>query len=186
MTYKICPTITSDQQQVIYGTLLGGSSLIKTKTSKNYFLSMRGKDLNWIQGKANEFTFMSSQNPIHEEKLGYYRWHSSCSLALNNIYPLFYKKGKKVAKVEILDALRAIGLMVWFMDSGILQDNKITMRLTSLKTSIKLIQEYFAQLDIKPKITNTSLMFNEDQSKKFIDIIFDQVPLFMEHRIELN
>lgn len=172
MTYVDLFDITEKQRQVIYGTILGGSSIVKPKKGRNAYLSMRGGDLKWIKIKSQELLEFLPQNPLFEFN-NYFRWHSICSPVFNEFYDLFYLNGEKIVREEILNSLQVIGLTVWFVDCGKIKDDKIVMNL-NIKDK-KNIERYFLDLDFKFKISN-KIEFDEDSSKKFMKIIGESVP----------
>ncbi len=178
MTYIKVPNITDDQRQIICGTVLGGSSIVKPKSGRNAYLSMRGTNPKWIQCKAQELELFLPQNPFLPQKdNSYYRWHSSCSPVFNEFKELFYEDGQKVAKMDVLNSLRNIGLAVWFLDCGRIVDNKIVMNLNF--KDVKPILQYFTEIDLIFKM-NKKIEFDEVSSKKFIQVIGNCIPSFME------
>jgi hypothetical protein len=110
------PIFTKRHWQLIAGTILGGSSLIKSKKGKHYYLSMRGKDAKWLEYKAQWLNDFSSSTPFTEEKTN--RWHSLCSPVFDQFQDLFYKDGKRYLDVEVLSQLWDFGLMIWYRDCG--------------------------------------------------------------------
>jgi hypothetical protein len=170
---------TSWQQQIIIGTILGGSSIVKTKNTINCYLSMRGKNPKWLQCKAQELQYLSAQNPYHAEGK-YYRWHSRCSPVFSEFREMFYKDGKKKINIDILNELRNIGLSVWFMDVGTLKDNKIIMKTRSLGKGGDIIaKQYFTEIDLNVEIVGNKLQFDEKSTEKFIKVVGDFIPKFM-------
>ena len=51
MTYQNGPTLNSYQKQILLGTILGGSSIIKPERGKNCYLAMRDYDQEWLSYK---------------------------------------------------------------------------------------------------------------------------------------
>ena len=54
MTYENSPIIKSYQKQILYGTILGGSSIVNPTYGRNCYLAMRDNNLNWLSYKINE------------------------------------------------------------------------------------------------------------------------------------
>lgn len=180
MTYYIVPKISDWQRQIITGTVLGGSSIIRPKNGNNCYLSMRSKNKKWLQCKAQELEQFVPPNPIYLENNKYFRWHFACSPLFNEFYELFYKDGKKHVKIEILDSLKAIGLMVWFIDAGMIKDNKALISVkTFAKEDIKTINKYFSLLGMTSKVVKTKIELDEKSTNKFLYIIGDLIPRFL-------
>lgn len=177
MTYYICPMMTGNQRQVILGTVLGGSSIVKPKKGRNCYLSMRGGNPEWLQCKAQELSFLLPPNPFFGERKDYYRWHSKCSPLLNDLYDLFYPNNKKTIRMEILDELRDIGLSVWFLDSGTIKNSQVIIK---TKSEADIISKYFSEVGLQNDIVKNSVVLNKISSMKFLNIIHPFVPQFMK------
>ena len=72
MTNQYGPTLKESQKQVLYGTILGGSSLIKPEKGKNCYLAMRDNDRLWLSYKIESLQefFKIDQNTIKRDKNG--------------------------------------------------------------------------------------------------------------------
>ena len=117
MTYFVSPPVSDWQKQIIIGTVLGGSSIVKPAKGRNCYLFMRSKNKDWLIYKTTELEGFSSQRPFNLEG-NTLRWHSNCYPIFNEFYELFYKNGKKIVTMNILDRLRDIGLAIWYGDAG--------------------------------------------------------------------
>lgn len=180
MTYYKFPKITDDQKQIIHGTILGGSSIIRQKNGKNCYLSMRGRNQKWIECKAQELNFIAPPNPYCQEKNGYFRWHSKSSPLLTEWYNLFYKDDKRTISMNILDELRDIGLAIWFLDCGKLKNKEIVLNLDHFgNKEIKIISQYFKEISLNNKIQKSNIKLNKEASEKFIKVIGIHIPEFM-------
>lgn len=105
------------QHQVLIGTVLGGSSLVKPPKGKNYYLSMRGKNEQWLKYKMAEMPDFFRSATIH--KYGNtFRCNSSCSNVLTEIKDVLYNGVDRKVSMEVLDSLRDIALAIWFLDGG--------------------------------------------------------------------
>ena len=67
MTYQVGPIITEAQKQILYGTILGGSSIIIPNNGRNYYLAMRGNNKIWLNYKieALKCFFKIDENSTH-------------------------------------------------------------------------------------------------------------------------
>lgn len=178
MAYRVVPKITDWQRQVIVGTLLGGSSLVKPRNGNNCYLSMRGRNGKWLQCKAQEIGF-SAPNSFHLEDK-YCRWHSVCSPIFNEFYDQFYNNGRKVVRFDILDSLRAIALTVMFLDVGLMRCGRIRLNFRSFgPDGAKTVLEYFATLDLNGTVTGSKIELDDNSTKKFIVVVGEHIPEFM-------
>lgn len=117
MTYHVSPPITDWHRQVIIGTVLGGSSIVKPAKGRNCYLFMRSKNEDWIKFKSLQLEPFASSHATTKEGNSY-RWHSNCYPVFCEYRDLLYKNGAKQVSMEILDTIRPIGLMVWYADCG--------------------------------------------------------------------
>ena len=188
MTYVWKDNIDDWQAQVLKGTILGGSSLVKAKTCRSCYLSMRGKDGRWVDYKSQELNFLLPQNPYHIEKNGYFRWHSRCSPLLNDYHGMFYKDGKRFVDAEVLNGLRDIGLAVWYLDAGSIKKGRVRIGTTLLgEDGTKTVNQYFMELDLVSEIVVTSVCggfcvsLDEKSTERFLRVIGGVVPEFMSY-----
>lgn len=177
MTYSLVPKITNDQRQIILGTILGGSSIVKPSKGRNCYLSMRSNNPIWIQCKAQELISFVPETPLLKHQGNYYRWHSKCSPLFNDFYDLFYKDGEKSVSMETLDEIRDIGLAVWYLDCGKLIDGKIEMKLFGFPDK-SVIQRYFEVIGLNNNLVKTKLMFEKAESERFLKVISEYMPSF--------
>jgi len=185
MTYRIDYPVTDWQRQVIIGTVLGGSSIIKPKKGRNCYLSMRGKSAHWLECKTQELHFPRAQNPYYVENRRYFRWHSACLPLFNEFHKLLYDNGKRKVDIEVLNGLRDIGLAVWFLDAGSIRVNKLYMSVSWFADeSIATICRYFQEIDLDNEIVGKSIVFSELSTKRFLRVVVDFVPKFMFYKLE--
>lgn len=105
------------QQQVLIGTVLGGSSLVKPPKGKNYYLSMRGNNKRWLMYKVAEMPTLFRKPKMYcYDKT--YRVNSSCSKLATEMHDILYKDRKRHISMSVLDCLRDIGIAIWFLDGG--------------------------------------------------------------------
>lgn len=173
MTHIINPQITSRQKNIIIGTILGGSSIVKPNKGKNCYLSMRSKNINWLKYKANELKNLASSDPITVEKTN--RWHSICYPVFNDFEKKFYENGERKLDVEILNLLHELSLSVWYVDCGKLIKNKIILN-THIwgEEGTNIIIEYLKGLDWKADVflerKNYRIKIDEESSKEFMEM----------------
>ncbi len=176
--------------QVLIGTVLGGSSIIRPPKGKNYYLSMRNHNKDWLTWKAlNMPEFFANPEPADYNQS--YRCNSSCCKELTEIRPQLFDGNKRNITADILDRLMDTALAVWFLDNGgkTGRNNKNAyLNLTRFtEPSIDLIVDYFCSLDIPCKSHTTSyrtrLYFTVEGTEVLLKTIAHCFPTFMYDRV---
>ncbi len=189
MTYYIGPKITPWQRQIILGTVLGGSSVVKPKGGRNSYLSMRGKDAYWLEYKSQELKNLASPTPfLVENENKYFRWHSLCYPEFNEFHTLFYKDGKKHISMSVMNELRDIGLATWFLDGGTLKKNTIVFNTNVFREEgTNLIAQFLNEISISAEAVIKEKSFRvtikEESIEKFFKVISNRIPNFMLHKL---
>lgn len=173
----INPPITKRQEQIIIGTILGGSSIIRS--GKGSYLSMRDKNGKWLDYKAQELAVLAAPKPFTLEKTN--RWHSLCYPIFTDMKKRFYNaQHQRALKLESLELLSDMALTVWFLDAGyIVNKNQVV-----LKTHIwgekgtKTIMKYFNLLEYEPKLQIDRHYYRIMLNKKFLELIEPVIPIF--------
>jgi hypothetical protein len=149
---------------------------------------MRSANRNWINYKALELTDLASERPFTYEK-NTARWHSNCYPIFLEYYNMFYENGKKVVKMSILDTLRDIGLATWCGDCGKLKKNKLILNTNKFgEDGTKIISDYFREVGVgETTLTKerkyVRLTFTPESTEKFMLIIADRLPEFMQDKL---
>lgn len=180
--------ITDWQKNIIIGSILGGSSIIKS--SKNCYFSIRSRNKLWLEYKIQELNILFEKKYLKKDKKTY-RCNSKTCEVVSEFYNLLYKEKKRFICDKILHPMKDIGLAVWFLDSGgkCGRNNKnIFLNTTLLKEKgSDLVVKYFNEMEIFCSKSSTKnrirIIFNVESSSKFIHIIKDKVPLFMMDRL---
>jgi len=183
VTHIINPKLIKRELQVIQGTILGGSSIVKPTGGKNCYLSMRSKNQKWLTYKAAELSAVSSHNPITIEKTN--RWHSLCYPLFNEMRQSFYDKKERKLTVENLDGLNLspVAFMIWFGDVGTYNSENVVLN-THIwgEAGSKTIVEYFSLLNFKAETIlerkNYRTMLDKDSSAAFMKMIGPLLPHF--------
>lgn len=188
MTYYTSPVMTEWQRQIILGTILGGSSIVKPKRGKNSYLFMRSKDHAWVAYKAEELKGFSSQRPFTEEG-NTLRWHSNCFPIFNSFRETFYGDGKKKIKMSILDIMKDIGLAVWYGDCGKIRKGRVYLNthkfgLESTKIAVKYFNEIGIPADVAYERNNLRVTLTPEGSQRFLVTIAHRLPDFMHKKLE--
>lgn len=172
MTHIINPKITTRQRCIIIGTILGGSSIVMPQKGKNCYLSMRSKNLNWLNFKSKELANLATKEPITTEKT--YRWHSVCYPLFNEFHQMFYNNKKRTLNIETLNLLQDLSVAVWFKDCGNISKNEIATFNTHIwgKAGTETIAAYFDSLEWKATIfterKNYRVKIDQEASKEVI------------------
>jgi hypothetical protein len=178
--------MSREQRQIIIGTLLGKSFIVKLK-GRNCFLTMpESQDINWLNYKANIID--DSKNVFIKDKKRIL-WRSKCKICWNQLHDEIYENNKKIVKMKMLDELRDDGLCAWFLDKGKFLKKQVCLGTTAfgLKGN-KIIAQYFNEVGIPCKIKkerNTGkILFTKKGTEIFLATIVRAVPQFMYYRME--
>ena len=161
---------------------------MQPKKGKNCYLSMRCKDITWLQYKAGELASLASQSPFTKEQT--YRWHSLCFPLFRDFKQMFYKRGQRKLATNILDPLHDIGLAIWFADCGKYRAGKVTFN-THIwgKHGSKIIQEYFNLSCFKANLIKNKgyyrVVLDERSSCNFLKLVIPQLPQFQIRNMQL-
>jgi hypothetical protein len=177
------------QRQIVIGTILGGSSIVKPKKGVNYYLAMAGRDEMWLQYKVSELCDLFPKAVLTLDKTTY-RCASRCSPELTEIHEEMYKDGTRDIPFETLDGLRDIALAIWYLDGGGKTGrakNNAYLNLTKMPQSVEAINKYFCDMNMHCT-TNVSkgrirLVFSREGTDNLFKTIVHRFPSFMCHRL---
>ena len=170
LTKLVNPVLTKRQWQLIAGTIIGGSSLVKPKNGKHYYLSMRGKDAKWLEYKALLLKDFASFEPFTKERTN--RWHSLCFPILDQFADLFYREGSRHLDVEVLSQLWTYGIMVWYKDCGRHDEKQITFNTHVWgEQGSQTVVDYFTFCGWKSEITKKGVKLDHESSLKLFKMI---------------
>jgi hypothetical protein len=185
MTYQNGPKIFDSQRQTLYGTILGGSSIIRPEKGKNCYLAMRDSNHVWLTykvGLLKDF-FKLDENTIKKDK-NTYRCYSVAYPIFNEIYDKFYEDGVKVVKKEVLESLTDEAWMTWFVDSGRKSKRKAYLRTHKFgQEGTKIISEYFNSLDCDCETHQCrgryEIVFSNKGAFEFLKYVAPRLPEFL-------
>ena len=178
------------QSQVLLGTVLGGSSLVKPPKGTNYYLSMRSQNEKWLYYKMAEMNDYYSDFKLH--KYGRtFRCNSCCSPIITELHNQLYEKNKRKIKMPLLDVLTDTGIAVWFLDSGGKtgrgKRNAYINTTKFGKNGTDIIMQYFNELEINCNINHDGnrlkVLFTVKGTETLFKVIAHRFPTFMYHRI---
>lgn len=185
MTHQFSPQITEKQKQIIYGTILGGSSIIRPKKGKNCYLAMRDKSKDWLEYKIKLLNnlFKNNDDIIKKDK-NTYRCYSIAYPLFNEVHKIFYNEKNKIISRSTLDLLTDQAWMVWFTDSGRKTKRKCYLRTHKFGEQGTLtIAEYFNSLECECEVHTSrnrfEIVFTNKGSLEFLKIISPSKPSFL-------
>nr|DAI19787.1 MAG TPA: LAGLIDADG DNA endonuclease family [Caudoviricetes sp.] len=197
--------LSQDEQQIIYGGLLGDATLRKNQNSIRFCQSIKQEE--YLKWKYSFFNDNVSEITIQNYQQGW----TTIAFSLQNhhhILDQFYrrirkivtdKNGDKKITREYLNLLNPLGLAIWWMDDGCLSIHKgnrygkLCTHGFSYEENL-IIQQYFQEIwgiHVDIKIEKRKYYFcrlNTENLKKLISIIYPyvtQVPS-MIYKIDLN
>lgn len=178
------------QDQVLLGTILGGSSLIKPPKGVNFYLSMRSQNEDWLLYKMLEMPAYFSETNLHWYT-NTYRVNSCCSERLTSFHTNMYEGSKRKITMHILDPLRDIGIAIWYLDSGSKtgRDRKNAYINTTKfgEDGTQIVEQYFNEVGIPCRInrddTRMKVLFTVDGTVELFRVIKPCVPKFMLDKI---
>lgn len=190
MTYQYGPKLKENQKQTLYGTILGGSSIIRPERGKNCYLTMRDHDNVWLSYKIDVLKdfFKLDENTIKKDK-NTYRCYSVAYPVFNDIYRLFYKDEQKLVTTEILEILTDEAWMVWFVDAGRKTKRKAYLRTHKFgKDGTQNIVDYFNSLDCDCELhqhrDRYEVIFGNKGAFELLKILAPKIPDFLLKRFE--
>ena len=173
------------QREIIAGTVLGGSSIVKPSRGRNCYLSMRDRNPHWLEYKAASLKELASHAPYTLPKQGgTYRWHSMCYPIFANFHEMFYNQGKRRLKQSVLDPLKDWGLAVWFVDCGKYLNDCIVLNTNVWGArGTKAVVGYFKNLGytvgVKTERNGLRVCLDHESSIHFLGIITPPLPVFV-------
>lgn len=190
MTYQNGPKLKESQKQTLYGTILGGSSIIRPERGKNCYLAMRDNDIKWLSYKIEvlkDFFKIDSQT-IKKDK-NTHRCYSIAYPIFNDIYELFYQDEEKIVTSEILEILTDEAWMVWFIDAGRKTKRKAYLRTHKFgEQGTKIITDYFNSLDCDCEMHQCrdryEVVFTNKGACELLTILAHRIPAFLLERFD--
>jgi hypothetical protein len=182
--------LANKEKQVVLGSLLGNSSIIKPKKSRNPHFQMResiSKGGNWIRCKAHELVKFSRGKSFVQDRDSY-RWNSISNQCWKNYHELCYRGNKKFVSMQWLDQLQDYGLACWFLDKGEIRERSLYIRISRFdKKSVENIVKYFEIIGIPVQVKKFGgskiLHFNQESKVKFLKLISHRFPLYYIQQI---
>lgn len=179
----------SFSEQIIIGTVLGGSSFVKPKTSKNCYLSMRDKNKDWLIYKMAELEKYFPNQSLLQYGITY-RCNSICSEELTKLKNILFVENKRYITMDLLDSFKDICLAVWYLDNGGKTGrNKKNAYINTTKfggVGTKIIRKYFCEIgmscEIYKETNREKIVFSVQGTEKLFKTIGHCFPVCMYNR----
>ena len=190
--------ISSDEHEMIIGTLMGDGSIRKRDKNSSIRFSHSIKQKNYCEEKKNilkEFNlseFNEKQTKNNYRQIHTIDFSTRSHPVFNYYYNLFYKNGIKFVTPEILKNITPRGLAFWICNDGSYCKKQSYIILCTNSLSLeehKLMKNFFKEkFGIYPRIGYRDgkyyyLRFSKDDSKKLIEIVKPFIPKSMKYKI---
>ena len=176
--------LTSDQRQVIFGTLLGNGFI---ESPEGFYLVMKSRSAEWLSSKAK--VLANFEQAVWTSRGNFY-WRSKADPIFEEFDNLCYDGHKKVARMECLDMLKNVGVMTWYGDSGCLvgRDRRnASLRTQALGLSAETAARYFNEVQVPCRINQVRqrpvLAFSLKGTERLMKIIGSVLPKNRYHLV---
>lgn len=173
------------EKHIIYGALLGNAFIVDPKKGLHCYLVIRQSklaDKNIFLYKAEELKSFARQSPIHNDSRDY-RWTSISHQDFDFIRNFCYKNSKKHVTMDWLNVLRDVSLMIWFLDRGFQEKNKLGLNIINVKGSKEIIHQYFNEVGMSCSLHENKIIFDEKGGEKFLKVIAHRVPKSLYYKL---
>ena len=179
--------ISARQEQIIIGTVLGGSSLLKPPKGLNYYLAMRSCNELWLRYKIEELEGIFTSGLYRSGNT--YRCYSLCLPQITAIQGIMFKNKKRVISMKLLDHLRLrdTSLAIWYLEAG--GKTGRGRKNAYLSTTIYgeegslAISEYFNAIDCDNTVNKNKnrrrIVFSVPGTERFFKVVANLFPTFM-------
>lgn len=111
--------LTDRQEQIVIGTVLGGSSLLVPPKGCNYYLAMRSRNNLWLEYKMAELPQIFPTPRLYKSG-NTYRCYSCCHNELTKLRAKMFPSKHRQMTLDLIDRLRLRDscLAIWFLEAG--------------------------------------------------------------------
>jgi hypothetical protein len=198
--------LTTEQEEILIGSLLGDGCIILGKNSKNAILTIRRKleDKEYLIWEYEKFRDFCSDKAVFEEnqldkrtKKTYkiISFHTRSSPILAEYRKKWYPNGKKIVPRDLV--LTPLILLIWFLDDGNAgknENNVLGMKLSTngfTKDDTQflanlLTKRYNCYFGVHKHDNSFVIQASDSATKAFISEIKDIFPNFMSRKIKWN
>ncbi len=195
--------LTSRQEEVLLGTLLGDGTMEINGKYSRLRIQHSIKQIDYIEWKREIFSDIATAKKIFCRKEDYRtrkkykccRFDTFSSSLLDKFYNKFYFSDRKRIPKDIDVLLRKpLSLAVWFMDDGYKRNDCNALRISTDSFSFqeqKILQKcLYRNFDILSKIHKKGKFWNiyipSVEAKKFVKIIYPFIIPSMKYKISLD
>lgn len=176
--------LSSDQRQVILGTILGNGFL---ESADGLYLVMRSRSPEWLASKAKVLADLEQATWTSHSN---YYWRSAADPIFEEFDALCYDKHQKIARMKSLDMLNRIGLMVWYGDCGCLVGRvrkNASLRTQALGLSAEAGCRFFNEVAMPCKINTVRqrpvIVFTLSGTERLMNVIGPVLPKNRHHLV---
>jgi hypothetical protein len=178
------------EHQILIGTILGGSSLVKPPKGKNYYLSMRSKEENWLIYKMAQMPTLFKIPATHRYG-NTFRCNSICTDILTELRSDLYLGDQRNISMNVLDSLHDIAITIWFLDGGSktgrARKNAYINTTKFGKDGTDIIEKYFNEVGMECNVNRDGkrlkILFSIPGTETLFKVIAHLFPTFMYHRL---
>ena len=178
------------EHQILVGTILGGSSLVRPPKGKNYYLSMRSKSDLWLRYKMSEMPSFFKSTKLHRYGPTN-RCNSSCCKTLTEIHEILYNENERKISMDVLDSLHDIALAIWYLDGGSKTGrgrknayiNTTKFGMEGTKTVLRYFNEIGMPCNLNRDGNRLKILFSVKGTEQFFKVTAHRFPTFMYHRL---
>lgn len=191
--------ITTIQQEVLIGTLLGDGRLESRSKSGSARLRVHHSESqkDFLFWKYNLLVNLVTRKPWQVTWTGkqtgnrYTAWffHTKTLSTLRDLHRLFYPAGKKMVPINIGNLLTPRALAVWFMDDGCMAPSSAILNTQCFsRADQEYLRKWFRDcLGIETKFNKGRatyrLSMNRDNARELSDLIAPYVPNCMQYKL---
>lgn len=164
--------MTEKQKQIIVGTVLGDSTIRKTKTDKHNFLTCQHGAIQkeYIEWKHEQLKDLGGSCKYYKRKTPnkktgkyyeYYNMRVNSSEELDSFREMFYVDNKKIISEEVLKYYTPLAIAIHFMDDGYKVKSSYGIATNGFdKESVKKLRLFFLEkYDIETSYTHDGRLY---------------------------
>jgi recombination protein RecA len=186
---------TSEQLQIILGSLLGDGSVSNGKKGdyicqSQFAVSHGPKQKPYLFWKYKKLSDLCSSEP-KELADGKWRFRSFHHPFFSELRKKWYPRGKKILNISLLESITPLGLAVWYMDDGSLIKSGNFMKISTCcftESEHRILVDWLKQkFDIRSHTKVYSgyrvLVIDLDDRKKFVKLVRKFITPEMKYKI---
>jgi len=187
----------SDQEQLIYGSLMGDASISDSTGTARFAVSHAEKHLGYVEYKRDIMKGLCKDldldqrdkiTPYGVEYKAHRMWRlrSNCLRQFADIRSLVYKGGIKTPSEEWLGRVKEMGLAFWYMDDGsLVSDRSCYISVIKFAAHTDLLIDWLRRKwGLNARLTSGSrIYFDREATTKLHGLIAGYVPPVMKYKL---